>query len=221
MISLLLILLAGCSSAPEVRDNSLHIPGVGSYFTSEIKHQVLDGVLKEETVKFSVQVKGMLVEGKEQVVQFAADTLLSLVAYESNGDLSLYISQGEFAGYQFDAAWLRFPFGGDQPITDTLSTTDESVVVWNARPSGQEGVVIDGKSFQATMVFAELRAGKMSADGYVGGIARRTYKLWYAPELGYVVREHIVSLISHGDEIDTLGVSERKLTQYEITDEHR
>ena len=52
------------------------------------------------------------------------------------------------------------------------------------------------------------------------------YKLWYAPELGYVVREHITSLQRVGDQVDTIGILERELMEYSLlltknADRHR
>ncbi len=207
-----LILLGGCSSASEAENDSIEIPGVGSQFTSQVTHRVgSDGKLRQEVMKFSVQVAEMILEGKEQVVQFATDTLISLISYESNGDLSLYMSQGKFGTCQREPLWLLLRFGGGPSLTDTLVISDECVVVWNGRPSGQERVVIDGESFETTRILAELKVYVAPGDVEDAGMHAREYKLWYAPELGYVVQEHITSLQRVGDQVDTIGISEREL----------
>ena len=209
---LLLVLLSGCSDGPEVVDGGLVIPGVGSMFTTQVMQQVgMENAPQEVSVRFSVQVTDMIVEGKERVVQFAADTLVSLVAYESNGDLSLYMEPGPFGRCQVPAGWLRVPFGGEEDVNDTLMTTEECILVWSARPSGAERVVINGASLQTQKVSAELRVDEVGEES---GYRCRKYTLWYAPELGYVVREHIVGLQGEGETVDTVGTSQRELTQY-------
>lgn len=164
-------------------------------------------------MNFSVQVTDMIVEGKERVVQFAADTLVTLIAYESNGDLSLYMKQGTFGDCPLPGGWLRVPFGGETEVSDTLEATEKCAVVWSARPSGSERVVIDGRSLETQRVTAELRSERLGEEP---GFYSRLYTLWYAPELGYVVREHLVGIAGHGEDVDTVGLSRRELKEYTL-----
>ncbi|MGE3802030.1 MAG: hypothetical protein AB7H80_13495 [Candidatus Kapaibacterium sp.] len=213
-ILLLIILLSGCSDVPEVVDGGVSIPGVGSMFTTQVVQQVgADSPPAQTSMKFSVQVTDMIVEGKERVVQFAADTLVTLIAYETNGDLSLYMEAGMFGRCPISAGWLRVPFGGETEVNDTLLATEECILVWSARPSGGERVVINGSSLQTQKVTAELRVDQ---SGEVPSFRCRNYTLWYAPELGYVVREHIVAMEGEGERIDTIGTSQRELSTYKL-----
>ena len=210
----LLTFLSACSSIPESEKGFEHVPSVGSQFTIQVIGGVgTEGALEQKEVTFSVQVADMILQGKEQVVQFAADTLISLIAYESNGDLSLYMYGGEIAGCRLEDNWLRLPCGSDEVVNTTLLTEDECLVVWNARPSGGERVIINDSSYQTKKIHAELRFTDRSSGS---NLRTREYLIWYAPELGYVVREQIISLVHVNEQIDTIGLSERVLTEFSL-----
>ncbi|MCB0713669.1 MAG: hypothetical protein KDD67_15175 [Ignavibacteriae bacterium] len=213
-VLLLLTLLSGCSDVPEIVDGGVSIPGVGSMFTTQVVQQVgADSPPVQTSMKFSVQVTDMIMEGKERVVQFAADTLVTLIAYETNGDLSLYMEPGAFGRCPVSAGWLRVPFGGEADVNDTLLTTEDCILVWSARPLGVESVIINGLSLKTQKVVAELRADELGEEA---GFRCRKYTLWYAPELGYVVREHLIGLEGDNEQVDTIGTSQRELSEYTL-----
>ena len=108
---LLLILFGGCSDATEAQDpGSSKIPGVGSSFSTHIFFQN-DSITLEDDVDVVVGAADMIVEGKERVVQYVADTLSTLLCYELNGDISVYMKRATIAGCEVENTWLRFPFG--------------------------------------------------------------------------------------------------------------
>ncbi len=198
-------------------------PHVGSIFVVDVSqhHVGTDSVLKQK-LQVAVGVTEMVFEGKEHVVQFAADTILSLMAYESNGDISVYARQ-EYIGLCFvDGGWLRFPFGGQTVVSDTLTGvpvnfTDgvkNCMVTWNARPDSSEWVLIQGKEVEAKKVRGELVVCSDSA-GTIVPLQGLEFSTAYAPELSYVVREEIVSLMYGAEGPDTLGTSRRVLTSWQ------
>lgn len=216
------LLFTSCSGPSHNADMPM-TPGVGSIFVMEVLQEYtgIDSALKEE-LRVAARVTEMLFEGKEHVVQFAADTALSLMAYEPNGDISIYARQ-EYIGLCFvDGGWLRFPFGGESPVVDTLegvpvSFADEiknCLVTWTARPDGVEEVVIQGTEYSANRVQGELVVCTDSA-GTVIPVQGLQFSTLYAPELRYVVRENIVSLSYTGEGLDTIGTSRRVLKSWQ------
>ena len=203
-IFLLLSGMGGCSESEGSADrDGITMPGVGSSYQTHVSYG--DGTSAPQEVDFEVVVSAsdMIVEGKERVVQYVADTMTSLICYELGGDISLYMKRGEIAGCILEKTWLRFPFGESQPIQEVLTVTRSGLseesgqcqASWNAQPTGEESVVVDGNDSTSRV---------------------RQYAVWFVPDIGYVVREEITSLRGGPTEFDTIGVSRRDLRSFSL-----
>lgn len=232
----------GCSDTANGTRAEPQMPKVGSVYSMAVTQSVL-GIDSpaQRTLDVTLRVSDMIFEGKEHVAQFAADTMISLIAYEPNGDLSIYLRRERIGPCIVDAQWLRLPFRGTDSVSDMLQCLPfpdsvragrgkNPVARWTARPAGTERITVQGKEMQVMKVEAQLA---IYADSAAAGppLQSREYVLWYAPELGYTVRERLVSLVhSHeadsadrgadtsakgaGRRADTLGTSHRELIGY-------
>ena len=224
ILSILLLLsgTSGCSE-PEgtAHADGVVIPGVGSSYQTHVSFGDGSSALNEADFEVVVSASDMIVEGKERVVQYVADTMISLICYELGGDISLYMKRGEIAGCILEKTWLRFPFGESQPIQETLTVTRSGLseesgrceASWNAKPTGEEPVVVDGKEYTARMASAAFRVGP---DEHDSTSRVRQYDVWFVPEIGYVVREEITSLRGGPTTFDTVGVSRRDLRSFSL-----
>lgn len=227
----------GCSDTTNGTRTEPPMPGVGSVYSMAVTQSVLgiDSPARR-TLDVTLRVSDMIFEGKEHVAQFAADTMISLIAYEPNGDLSIYLRRERIGPCIVDAQWLRLPFRGTDSVSDMLQCLPfpdsvragggDPVARWTARPAGAERITVQGKETEVMKVEAQLA---IYADSAAAGppLQSREYVLWYAPELGYTVRERLISLVhSHegdsaegsvkgwGRRADTLGTSHRELIGY-------
>jgi hypothetical protein len=222
---LLLFLLGGCSDATEVQDSgSSKIPGVGSTFSTHIFFQN-DSLTLENDVDVVVGAANMIVEGKERVVQYVADTLSALLCYELNGDISFYMKRGTIAGCEVENTWLRFPFGEQGLVEEKLRVTridlpgepKECLATWRAEPNGEEVIAVNGHQYRTRRAVAEFIVGGESGDDITDTAARiRRYEVWFSPQIGYVVREQITSTIGPIGAVDTIGVSRRNLQSFSL-----
>lgn len=216
---LLMPLLGGCGE--ETTDTGAidgrSMPGVGSTFTTHALFRE-DTTSGEADFDVVVTASDMIVEGKERVVQYVADTLSTLICYEINGDISLYMKKGVIAGCEVEKTWLRFPFGPSQKVEETLMVTridldggpKECQALWSAEPAGEEMITINGKEYRAERSIAQFIVGE---DQDSTRRARR-YEILYAPKIGYVVKEEIFSLRGRIDASDTIGTSRRELLDF-------
>ena len=226
ILSILLVALSLVScSDPSSGVQGPGVPDVGSVFVVDVlqTRNGSDSLVKEE-LRVAVRVTDMLFEGKEHVVQLASDTILSLLSYESNGDLSVYARQ-EYVGICFvNGGWLRFPFGGETPVSDTLRgvpvhLSDEvrsCIVTWNARPDGEERVTIQGKEMEARRITGELVV-HADSSGTMVPLHSLEFETAYVPALYYVAREDIRSLAYQDGIADTLGTSRRTLRSWKLS----
>lgn len=198
------------------------MPGVGSRFTTHIFFED-DSTSLEDEIDVVVGATDMIVEGKERVVQYVADTLSTLLCYELNGDISVYMKKGVIAGCQVENTWLRFPFGPEEPVEETLSVTridlldgpKECLAVWRAESKGEEEVEVDGRRYRARRAIAEFVVGGATGEENDSTARSRRYEVWYAPEIGYVVREEITSLLGPAALPDTIGFTRRELRKFD------
>lgn len=217
------LLLAACGEEKVATvDGGVVIPGVGSEFRTRIA-DLTDSNGTETEVVVLVNASNMIVEGKERVVQFAADTLSSLVCYELDGALSIYMKKGTIAGCEVERAWLRFPFGEALPVEETLEVrrsglSDEPVVClasWTARAEGEETIGVNDSSYRTLRSVGEFRVAESSGENDTVWRTRR-YEVWFAPEVGYAVQEKIGGYRITGDKVDTLGMTVRELLTYSL-----
>lgn len=215
---------SGCDDTANGTEDSFRIPDVGSVYTMNVTHSVLGSTQPTQSrLDVTLRVADMIFEGKEHVAQFSADTMISLIAYEPNGDLSIYLRRQRLGPNMIEGGWVRLPFRGTDSLSVTLPSvpadtsaarTGNGFVRWAARPAGVERVVVQGKQIEARVVKAFLGVYSDSA----APVQSREYTIWYAPDLGYAVREIVVSLVHsrEGDteRADTLGSSTRELTAY-------
>lgn len=222
---LLLILLGGCSDATEAEDpGSSKIPGVGSTFSTHVYFQN-DSVTLEDDVDVVVGAADMIVEGKERVVQYVADTLSTLLCYELNGDISIYMKRGTIAGCEVENTWLRFPFGEQGLVEEKLRVTridldggpKECLATWRAEPNGEEVIAVNGHEYRTRKAVAEFIVGGETGDDLSDSAARvRRYEVWFSPQIGYVVREQITSTLGPLGALDTIGVTRRNLQTFSL-----
>lgn len=227
----------GCSDTANGARTEPPMPNVGSVYTMSITQDVLgNDSPAQSTLDVTLRVADMIFEGKEHVAQFAADTMISLVAYEPNGDLSIYLHREQIGPCIVEAQWLRLPFRGADSLSELLRCIPVSVsgresshaqARWSARPAGIEKVLVQGKEVDAFKVEARL-AIYADSSATTTPVQSREYVLWFAPDLGYTVREHLVSLIhTHENSTaskekkpewraDTLGTSYREMTSYAL-----
>ena len=214
--------VAGCGeedASDTAATDSIVIPGVGSTFSTyaRFREDTVDGETAFDVV---VSASDMIVEGKERVVQYVADTLSTLIGYELNGDISLYMKKGVIAGCEVEKTWLRFPFGPSQKVEETLVVTridleggpKECLAFWNAEPAGRETITIAGKEYRADRSIAQFTVGE---DQDSTRRARR-YEILFAPAIGYVVQEEILSLRGRLEATDTIGTSSRELREFDL-----
>ncbi len=218
---ILIPLLGGCGedATESAATDGRKMPGVGSTFSTHVLFSE-DSTSGEADFEVLVTASDMIVEGKERVVQYVADTLSTLICYELNGDISLYMKKGVIAGCEVEKTWLRFPFGSSQKVEETLVVTrtdldggpKECQALWSAEPAGEEMMTIDGQEYRAERSIAQFIVGE---DQDATRRARR-YEILYAPQIGYVVQEEILSLRGPLDAPDTIGTSRRELREYRL-----
>lgn len=218
------LILCSCSNASNGVDGP-GVPSPGSTFVMDVSTDTADsGSTTNRELTVSVRVSDMLFEGKEHVVQFTADTVLVLMAYETNGDVSIYVRKEYVGVCLVDGGWLRLPFGGSQEVVDTLTGQRAQydgeehlcTVVWKARPEGEEKVIVQGREMTARRVRADLTLFSDSTQAGDNPSMKLDFDVWYVPELRYVVREEITSMAFREELADTLGHSSRVLTGYTL-----
>lgn len=215
-------MFTACDDSPGTVDAGMKMPGVGSVFSTRVVQGRQGETTAEGSFDVTVRATDMIVDGRERVTQFASDTVNSLVCYEPNGDISFYMKKGTIAGCEVDNTWLRFPLGGNGEVSETLpvmrrdaaGTAIQCLASWQATPAGEEDVKVGSEVIRARKAIAEFQFGSDSPDDTL--TRTRRYAIWYAPELGYVVREEILSLEGAHEPFDTVGFSRRELTRYTL-----
>lgn len=216
-------LLSACDESPGTVDAGMKVPGVGSTFSTHVVQGRNGETPVEGNFEVTVRATDMIVDGRERVAQFASDTATSLVCYEPNGDISFYMKKGTIAGCEVDNTWLRFPLGGSGGISEALpvmrrdatGAATQCLASWQASPAGEEEITVGTETVRAQKSIAQFQFGSDSPDDTI--TRSRRYTVWYAPELGYVVREEILSLQGVREPFDTIGFSRRELTRYSLS----
>ncbi len=219
------LLLCGCLLVIGCREDgggteATSMPGVGSEFRTAVVMRDAAGAEQRSETLVRVSASNMIVEGKERVVQFAADTLSSLVCYELDGALSIYMKKGMVAGCEVDESWLRFPFGQAIPVDEELlvrqsilgDSSLSCLASWRAKPDGAETIVVNDSTYETLRSRGTFQVAEHGRGDTVW--RSQNYVVWYAPTIGYAVREQITSLRITPTTIDTLGSSERSLLDY-------
>jgi hypothetical protein len=181
--------LGSCSSSTTPGSNSsITVPGVGSTFIMD--NQTLDSnnvVLSSDTSTETFAKTGQSMFGKSNVVELVdshngggSDT--TYVNYESNSDISIYISN--FPGNGMNA-WWTIPFASQSTAKLFDSTASGIHVTVTVAGAGQGTLTINGQSVsteKATLTMAESD----TVAGVVVSMSSVT-TAQFAPSLGEIV----------------------------------
>ena len=78
-------------------------------------------------------------------------------------------------------------------------------------------VTVNGQQYRTRKATAEFIVGGETGEDLADSTARvRRYEVWYAPQIGYVVREQITSTFGPLGAADTIGITRRNLQTFSL-----
>lgn len=199
--------LAGCSDNGTKPENSNpvssnKIPGPGSTFTFESNHVDSNGVIVPGTMETRIWTAtdvGLSYMGRTDVVKWVSNSQVAYFHYPANGDLGLAWSAE--TRFPYASFWATLPFGskgtvtyptidtngfsGSQPVRVKLSGT--------ATYQGEEDIVLNGETIRSYKVLDRSHQEKIFEKSPGLTIVNDFENtLWYAPKLGYYVKQYSV-----------------------------
>ena len=190
--------ISGCGSSSTGPDTGTPstAPKTGSTYTMESYNIDSSGNKLGTAVTGDILVTGTTdYAGKQNVTMFGAGNVLEYLVYESNGDVSVFVPSKTQNGVTYRSGWATYPFGGKGEHTLTLfdstyitqGITGILKSTWSSKYLGSEEITVGTEKLMTLKVQTESIA--INQFGNAGGAGRTTSTEWYAPSIGYWVRQ--------------------------------
>ncbi|MEO5930708.1 MAG: hypothetical protein ABIR47_12300 [Candidatus Kapaibacterium sp.] len=229
-------LVGGCTDTPaSPSGNSTTITPAkqGSTFTSyEYSKDSLGQVEQgsQDTVVSTIAKTGLTIGGKSDVnmmigVKKSGETDTTYFRYESNGDLSLYFDASDSSSDTppIQAAWIALPFASKTPMNVTLvdtATSDSTLgagrftVTSSAVQTGTENITVGSETLSAEKV--QWKFDISSKFGLFGLAQSVTSTMWFAPKIGFIVKQEQITSAGIPGFLSVSGSSYQNLVSYSL-----
>ena len=222
VLTLTALTAAGCGddpASPGGPTTTSVIPKTGSVY-NYASYKTVEGNKvsgSDSTYKFTTTANAAAFQGKSNVVTFNDGSDETRVAYEANGDVSLWAVNNEGEG-----TWMTYPFVSKTPFSLPVETVyaelpsgiDTITTSITAKHVGTQEITVGSEKFATQKVEFALSMAHHWNGNSGGSIFKTTF--YYAPKIGMFVRTDEETVINEFDGSTSHEGEIRTLTSYTL-----